>query len=36
MARSNSPENYLVRAVIQSRNFADFDLHISAGMGFRQ
>ena len=27
---------YIVRAVIQSWNFADFDLHISAGMGFRQ
>ena len=26
----------IVRAVIQSWNFADFDLHISAGMGFRQ
>ena len=26
----------IVRAIIQSWNFADFDLHISAGMGFRQ
>ena len=27
---------YIVRAVIQSWNFADFDPHISAGIGFRQ
>ena len=26
----------IVRAIIQSWNFADFDLHISAGIGFRQ
>ena len=26
----------ILRAVIQSLNFADFDLHVSAGKGFRQ